>query len=73
MVKLQEDLKVLDQSLAEEQENVNEVRRQIDEFKKRMNEQNLEISKRIAGKEQREAQVNFFFPFFIFVQRFFEF
>ncbi len=50
-------MKVLDEALVEEQEKVNEVRRQIDEFKERINAQNQEISKRLAGKEQREAQV----------------
>lgn len=57
MVKLHEEMKVLDEALVEEQEKVNEVRRQIDEFKERINAQNQEISKRLASKEQREAQV----------------
>jgi tetrahydromethanopterin S-methyltransferase subunit G len=54
-------MKVLNEALAVEQANVQEVRKQIDEFKARISAQNQEISKRIAGKEQREAQVGFFF------------
>ena len=60
MVKLHEDMKELDKAFKEEQEKVNEVKGQIDEFKERMNAQNQEIAKRIAGKEKREAQVNDF-------------
>ena len=60
LVKLHEDMKELDKAFKEEQEKVNEVKGQIDEFKERMNAQNQEIAKRIAGKEKREAQVNDF-------------
>lgn len=56
-MKLQEEMTVLNQALGEEQEKVNEVRQQIESFKEQMAKQNLEISKRIAGKEQRETQV----------------
>jgi uncharacterized membrane protein len=54
-------MKVLNEALAVEQANVQEVRKQIDEFKARISAQNQEISKRITGKEQHEAQVVFFF------------
>jgi tetrahydromethanopterin S-methyltransferase subunit G len=55
-------MKVLNEALAVEQANVQEVRKQIDEFKARISAQNQEISKRITGK-QHEAQVVFFFKF----------
>jgi tetrahydromethanopterin S-methyltransferase subunit G len=54
-------MKVLNEALAVEQANVQEVRKQIDEFKARISAQNQEISKRITGKEQHEAQFFFFF------------
>jgi tetrahydromethanopterin S-methyltransferase subunit G len=53
-------MKVLNEALAVEQANVQEVRKQIDEFKARISAQNQEISKRITGKEQHEAQVVLF-------------
>lgn len=58
LTKLLEEREVLNKALEEEQEKVNEVRQQIGEFKDKMAAQNLEISKRIAGKEERETQVN---------------
>lgn len=51
-------MKILNETLAVEQGNVQEVRQQIGEFKERMAAQNQEISKRIASKEQRETQVS---------------
>lgn len=57
LVKLQEEMTVLNQALVKEQEKVNEIRQQIESFKEQMAKQNLEISKRLAGKEQRETQV----------------
>ena len=57
MVKLNEDLKELDDKLGEEQVKTQEMKEQIDEYKERMAAQNLEISNRIAEKEKIEAQV----------------
>ncbi len=61
MVKLNEDLKELDDKLGEEQVKTQEMKEQIDEYKERMAAQNLEISNRIAEKEKIEAQVRIFF------------
>jgi hypothetical protein len=60
LANLHEEMKVLNEALAVEQANVQEVRKHIDEFKGRIAAQNQEISRRIAGKEQREAQVCFY-------------
>lgn len=55
---------VLNQTLIEEQNKVNEVKQQIELFKDQMAKQNQEISKRLAAKEQRETQVRArMFPF----------
>lgn len=66
-------MKVLNEALEEEQGKVNEVKQQIEEFKERMAAQNLEISKRIASKEEREAQVNtsLIFSFGVFIYNIF--
>lgn len=57
LVRLQEEMVVLEGALDEEQAKTAEMKDQIDEFKERMAAQNLEISNRIAQKEQKEAQV----------------
>lgn len=67
LANLHEEMVVLNEALAVEQANVQEVREQIDDFKGRMAAQNQEISKRIAGKEQREAQVCFYFLYYLAV------
>lgn len=58
---MNEELVRLNEAFAVEQNKVKEVREQIDEFKDQMAAQNLEISRKIAEKEQKEAQVNYIF------------
>lgn len=56
-MKLNEELKSLNDDLTIEQGKLNEIKEQIEEYKAKMAAQNQQISKRLAEKEQREAQV----------------
>ena len=58
LVKLQTNLKELEEQLKTEQQNVADVKLKIEEYKAMMAAQNKEIAKRQADKEQRETQVN---------------
>lgn len=57
LVKLQANLKELEEQLKTEQQNVADVKLKIEEYKAMMAAQNKEIAKRQADKEQRETLV----------------
>ena len=58
-MKLQTNLKELEELLKTEQQNVKDVKLKIEEYKAKMAAQNKEIAQKQADKEQRETLVCF--------------